>query len=164
MAALALAPKSCGSTKHDDNTGGSAAPVAAVRKATSPDAAAPPVAPVTPDAAELPIEVTAKQLFADYEANEVSADDKYRGKPLLVTGVIKKISKDAFDKPYVQLLAGDRYGINDVWARFTDESALGKLKKGQKLVVRCTGKGMTLTTPALVDCTIEHLYEWVPAK
>src|SRR5215475_2126109 len=40
------------------------------------------------------IEVTAKQYDADYDANEVSADNKYKGKKIKITGRIESIEKD----------------------------------------------------------------------
>jgi hypothetical protein len=134
-------------------------------EAARPDAAEKPAAPPSAtDAPEAADAVTAGRLFADYEENEVSADNKYRGKLLEVTGVIKKISKDFLDKPYVELLTGDRYGLKEVWAYFDDEGLLGKLRKGEKLVLRCRGSGATMSTPMLKSCTLEHIYEWVPAK
>ncbi len=41
-----------------------------------------------------PISVSAKQLFADYQANEVRADDRYKGRALLVSGRVDSIGKD----------------------------------------------------------------------
>jgi hypothetical protein len=35
--------------------------------------------------------VTNSQLFSDYQSNEVSADNKYKGKKLLVTGTVASI-------------------------------------------------------------------------
>jgi len=49
------------------------------------------------------VRVTATQLFADYEANEVSADEKDKGKAVLVSGTIENIGKDLLDTLYVTL-------------------------------------------------------------
>lgn len=159
-----LALVSCAGKKDE----GAAATGSAANRPTPPVAVKPPppvdAAPVPADAPEAPVEVTTKQLFADYESNEVSADNKYKGKTLMVTGIIKRIAKDPFDdKPYVELLAGDKYGINSVHASVANEAALAPLKKGNKLIMRCRGGGSSLATPPmLVDCTIEHAYEWAP--
>ena len=40
------------------------------------------------------LETTAEQYDADYDANEVSADQKYDGKTILLTGVIESINED----------------------------------------------------------------------
>ena len=39
------------------------------------------------------VQVTAAALFHAYEANEVSADEQYKGKKLLVTGAVASIDK-----------------------------------------------------------------------
>lgn len=47
-----------------------------------------PVHPPTPTASETAIKVSAAQLYAEYEANEVAADLKYKDKLLEVSGVV----------------------------------------------------------------------------
>lgn len=85
------------------------------------------------------VDVTARKLYADYDANEVSADDKYKGKILRVSGTIMTIGKDVMDAPYVELGVGD--DVLGVQCMFDDTGALGSLRKGQKLTVRCKGDG-----------------------
>lgn len=98
-----------------------------------------PAAPAPPAPAPPPIEVTAKQLFADYDANEISADEKYKGKPVRVTGTISSIGKDVLGDPYVQFAAGN--AVFGVQCMFGDGSALASLKKGQELTVGCWAPG-----------------------
>jgi len=52
------------------------------------------------------VEVGARQLYLDYQANEVAADVLYKGKQLLITGEVAAIQTDFMDKPQVQLKAG----------------------------------------------------------
>lgn len=128
VAMVALGPKNdCGSNKEAQKDVESAAPSAVV-------------------------EVTAKKLYADYEANEVSADDAYKGKVLRVSGTIAKIGKDILDDPYVALSAGD--DIFEVQCMFADKGALGSLKKGQKLTLRCKGDGK-MGNVILRGCVLE---------
>lgn len=47
--------------------------------------------------------MSAVQLGRDYDANEVAADDKYRGQTLLVTGTVESIDKDMFDSLVLHL-------------------------------------------------------------
>lgn len=98
------------------------------------------------------VDVTPKQLFADYEANEVSADDKYKGKILRVSGTVSKIGKDMLDTPYVEFGVGD--AVFGVQCMFDDTGVLGSLKKGQKLTVRCKGDGK-LGNVILRGCMVE---------
>ena len=51
-----------------------------------------------------PIDINARTLFREYDANEVSADDSYKGKRLRVTGVCQRaIDKDFMDNIIVRL-------------------------------------------------------------
>lgn len=81
------------------------------------------------------VDVTAAKLFADYEANEVSADAIYKDKVLRVSGTITKIGKDILDTPYVELATPNEY--MGVQCMFDEAGVLGTLKKGAKLTVRC---------------------------
>lgn len=98
------------------------------------------------------VDVTARKLFADYEANEVSADEMYKGKVLRVSGTISKIGKDVLDTPYVELSASDVFGVQ---CMFDDTGALGSLKRGKKLTLRCKGDGK-LGNVILRGCMIDN--------
>lgn len=98
--------------------------------------------------------VSARQLYADYEANGVAADGKYKGKVLQVTGVVNTIDRDIMDKIYVTL-KGDQY-FGDIQCFFA-ESHVGtasQLSKGQTITVKgkCDGKLMNVM---LKGCIIE---------
>jgi hypothetical protein len=103
---------------------------------------------------ESAITVSARQLYADYEANGVAADAKYKGKVLQVTGVVNTIDRDIMDKIYVTL-KGDQY-FGDIQCFFA-ESHIGtasQLSKGQTITVKgkCDGKLMNVM---LKGCIIE---------
>lgn len=55
--------------------------------------------------AGIDLEATAGQYDADYDANEVAADQKYEGKKILLTGVIESINKDFKGDAYLVLKA-----------------------------------------------------------
>ncbi|HEX7773344.1 MAG TPA: hypothetical protein VF435_13035 [Pyrinomonadaceae bacterium] len=65
-----------------------------------------------------PIVVSATALVADYEANEVAADRRYKGQTLEVTGVVDSIGNDILDSMYVTLDSGERFGITNVQCFF----------------------------------------------
>lgn len=100
------------------------------------------------------LEVSANQLYADYEANGVSADQQYKGKILKVTGTVNTIDKDIMDQIYVTL-KGDGV-IGDVQCFFSDDyvNEAAQLQKGQKITVvgKCDGKLMNVM---LKGCNIE---------
>ncbi len=98
------------------------------------------------------ISVSANQLSAAYNANEVSADDKYKDKLIAVTGTVDSIGKDITDTPYVTLQAsGDLLGVQ---CMFDDQykGQLGQFQKGQHVTFHGTCKGKTLNV-LLADCT-----------
>ena len=103
---------------------------------------------------ESAITVSARQLYADYEANGVAADEKYKGKVLQVTGVVNTIDRDIMDKIYVTLKGNQYFG--DIQCFFA-ESHIGtasQLSKGQTITVKgkCDGKLMNVM---LKGCIIE---------
>ena len=99
------------------------------------------------------MEVTASELYRAYEANEVSADQQYKGKRLLITGVVENIGKDVMDNPYVALKIDYLKGVN---CYFDDENnkVLSQLNKGQKIQIIGTCAGLTLTDVVVRDCEL----------
>jgi len=55
------------------------------------------------------LETTAMQYDADYDANEVAADQKYGGKKILLAGVIDSINKDFKGDAYLVLKANNPF-------------------------------------------------------
>lgn len=105
-----------------------------------------------PPAEHPPLEVTAHQLFDDYQANEVAADAKYLDMSLLVSGRIAKIGKDALGDPYLHLAVA---GASDgVIASFDSATGLEQLRRGQRVTVRCRGVGFTLGSAGLSACVL----------
>lgn len=106
---------------------------------------------------DAPITVTAKQLYADYHANEVTADEEYKKRNLLVTGTVTSIEKDAFDNIILWLGVGDSYGLNHVMATLKDseKSKAMSLSKGTQVTLLCKGGSMVIGSPTLRDCRLE---------
>jgi hypothetical protein len=103
------------------------------------------------------IAVHATQLLADYKANEVAADERYKGKVIQVTGYVDSIGKDILDSMYVTLKAGGRYEFASVQCFFPkkDKDQLSQLRKGQAVTItgRCQGKMMNVL---LKGCVLAH--------
>jgi hypothetical protein len=128
-------------------------PAAAPARAAA--APAPTPAPVPPAQA---INVSAEQLRRDYEVNEVSADERYRGKVLLVTGLVTAVKKDVLDEPFVELSTGNQF--MSVHARFAvgSDGVLREFLRGDKIVVRCVGNNVVIGSPQVKDCVLKHHY------
>lgn len=84
------------------------------------------------------IKVTALQLYADYEANEVAADAKYKNKIVEVSGVINNIGKDIMDTPYVSLNSDPKTTIFTVQCMFpkSGQEQLTALSKDSDIVLK----------------------------
>jgi hypothetical protein len=99
---------------------------------------------------------TAVQLYAAYSANEVAADNGFKGKTLVLTGTLRKISKDILNNIYV-VVDGGGY-LRDVKAFLADSASreAAQLRPGEDISLICTGAGMILTSPILKQCmTVE---------
>lgn len=80
--------------------------------------------------------LSANQLYREYENNEVSADAKYKGKIVIVSGKIQDIGKDIMDEPYI-VIGGEGFldGVQCSFAK-SQESSIARLSKGQNVKVK----------------------------
>jgi len=51
--------------------------------------------------------LTASELYAEYKANVLRADSRYKGRIVEVTGVIESIGKEILGRPYITLKIDD---------------------------------------------------------
>ncbi len=92
--------------------------------------------------AEEAIVVTSVKLYADYKANEISADNTYKGKLVEVSGTVDDIGKDILDKPYVTLKTDDFLGSVQC---MLDDAAIAEastLAEGAKVIMRGRVNGL----------------------
>lgn len=100
-----------------------------------------------------PVNVSANTLASDYKANEVSADELYRGKVLRVSGVVDSIKKDITGDPYVVIKTDNQF--MGVHANFESAGGLAGLAPGKQIAVRCIGDNVIMGSPMLKDCVLE---------
>lgn len=98
--------------------------------------------------------VTAKSLFAEYKANEVAADAKYKGKVVIVSGVIQDIGKDIADQAYI-VIGGEGF-LDGVQCTFTESqnASVARLSKGQKVTVKGEVQGK-MGNVQMSNCSLE---------
>jgi hypothetical protein len=133
--------------------GGGTAPAPAPPAVQAPRKPAAPPAP-RGQAAQTPApapEVTARRLHEDYQANEVAADLRYKGRTLVVSGTVDSIGKGPLGGLSVSLAAPGLTGVQCLFPA-SQERSLARLARGQAVSFRCRGMGMTLGTPVLGDC------------
>ncbi|MFA6056648.1 MAG: hypothetical protein WC756_00510 [Taibaiella sp.] len=83
--------------------------------------------------------ISASDLTATYEANEVAADDNFKGKTFYVSGIVTDIKKDILDDIYVILKGDDMF--RDVQCFFENKEIAAQMQKGMKVTFkgRCNG-------------------------
>lgn len=100
------------------------------------------------------IEVSSKDISAEYDKNEIAADNKYKGKKVKVTGKIDDIGKDFMDESYVTLEGADLFQGVQVYFKSSEESKLGTLEKGSDLTIEGECDGMLINVQ-IVDAVIQ---------
>ncbi len=93
-------------------------------------------------------QVTASRLIAEYKANEVNADGYFRGRLVLVRGVVNTVGRGLSDEPYVLLESGERFSVVSVQAFFSkrSETELASLRPGNVVHIlgKCKGKSFNV--------------------
>jgi hypothetical protein len=79
----------------------------------------------------------ATKLASDYAENETAADNKYKGKIVVIKGKIYEIGKDALDQPFI-VIGGHAFGFGGVQCIFArgKNSSLAALSKGKVVSVK----------------------------
>ena len=95
------------------------------------------------------------QLWNDYQANEVAADEKYKGKELSVSGVVESIDKDYSDDVHIHIRTPNEFMGVDATLKDSETQKAAALLKGERIVVLCRGKGAVMGSPMLADCLIQ---------
>ena len=107
--------------------------------------------------AETSISVNALNLWSDYHANEVAADNRYKGKRLAVQGIVTSINKDFTDSIYLTFQTFNEFEQVHVNLNPQYQGIAAQLRIGTPLVANCVGGGMLLGSPMLNDCSIRNL-------
>ena len=95
--------------------------------------------------------ISAPDLTATYEANEVNADNNLKGKTFYVRGIVTDIKKDITDDIYVTL-AGDEM-FRQVQCYFNDNETAAQLHKGMEVTFKGTCDGLMMNV-RMKDCVL----------
>jgi hypothetical protein len=85
--------------------------------------------------------VSATKIYNDYDKNEISADSKYKGQYIEISGTIEDIGKDLLDNMYITLAASSFMGVQ-VFFNDEDSNIVGGLNKGMNIKVICKVEGL----------------------
>ncbi len=98
--------------------------------------------------------IQAKDLYNEYDSNEIAADEKYEGEEILVTGTIKEIGKDILDDMYVSLKTDNIIGSVQCMLADGETSKAAKLSAGQTITMRGENPDFLINV-ILRECVIE---------
>lgn len=111
----------------------------------------------TPEVAKEPTieytKITADKLASDYKANEIAADNAYKGKMVEVTGIVDSIGKGLFDEPYITLKTGEVLVNVQCYLKTTEADKAATLTQGQQVVIRGKADGLLINVK-VKDCEI----------
>jgi hypothetical protein len=95
------------------------------------------------------------ELYQAYHANEVAADNEYKGKRLYLDAMVGSINKNAFGQVYL-VLPNYYDEFDSVQAVLNEDSygAAGRLQKGMIVSMECDGDGMIIGSPMLNNCSL----------
>lgn len=98
--------------------------------------------------------LSADQLYSEYDANQVAADTKYKGKIVSISGSISDIGKDVTDTAFV--IIGGTGMLNGAQCMFPkgQESLLGNLSKGQQVTAKGEVSGK-IGNVLVRNCTVQ---------
>ena len=97
--------------------------------------------------------LSAVDLMREYEANEIAADLKYRGKLVLLNGTVKLRGKDVLDKIYVAYDVGNPVSTVQCYFASGHARRISEVAKGQ--YIRIQGVvDRKLISVMIKDCSI----------
>lgn len=143
---LAIIGAAAGGNKKSEGSGSTTSSTASTQSTPQEES--------TPE--ETAIEVTAVDLIAAYDENEVSADNEYKDKTLKITGTVSDIGVDVANRSYIMLKdENDPYAILGVQCYFEDDQkdAIAQLKKGDAVTVTGTCEGKVVSV-SIKDCQV----------
>jgi hypothetical protein len=107
----------------------------------------------SPSAAESAQWVDIRKLLAEYADNEVRADAAFKGRYVLVNGIVGDVKRDILNTIYITIGTGQLLEIPKVQCFFSDAHAAqaAQFTKGSKIMVRGRVDGL-MGNVLLRDC------------
>lgn len=100
--------------------------------------------------------ILAVDLFGEYEANEIAADNKYNGERIKIKGTIKDIGRDIWGDAYITLKAKEsEYSLAAVQCYFKNENEIVGLVKGQDITLIGNIDGLIMNL-IVKDCALQE--------
>jgi len=101
------------------------------------------------------IQVSAVDLYNEYAANEIAAEEKYNNSMVEVTGVLDSIAIDLMDNMYVTLQTNQLLSSVQCYLKDTETEKASTLTAGQTVTLSGEPDGMIITNVQLKNCIIQ---------
>ena len=105
---------------------------------------------------EASMQVVTADFIAEFDKNQLAAEEKYAEKIVELTAYIDNISEDIMGDPFLSLKPVDEeyYFDPSVQCTFKDTSALTSLENGQSVTVRGKVSSQSLGIISIKDCEV----------
>lgn len=115
----------------------------------------------TPEPTITPIRIESFDLSWEFDDNAITAEAKYEGQIIEVSGMVLDIDRDLTDTPYVNLEGMDEYGLSCVRCEFSasTESQLMPLKKYDWATIRGSYSDYRMSRVVLENCELISIEE-----
>ena len=111
--------------------------------------------PAKPTYTPAVLKVKARELYADYENNEIAADLKYKDKVYTITGYIRSIGKDVTNRPYILLQTNNSlFGVQCFFEN-SEIHSLARLSKKQYVYVKGKITGHSIGYILVEKCSLQ---------
>lgn len=103
------------------------------------------------------MEVVAADLIAEFDSNQLAAEEKYKGKQVKFSAKVANISEDILGAPFLSLepeSAEEYYFGTTIKCDFKEKSELTSLSKGQTATVEGKLDTQSLGIITIKDCKI----------
>jgi len=103
-----------------------------------------------------PTDIAMADLIADFDKNQLSAEETYKDKLIQTTGYISNISEDIIGNPFLSLkpTTEEYYFGTTVQCLFKEKSELTSLENGQQVTVTGTVKTQSLGIISVDGCKV----------
>jgi len=136
---------------------GTGLPMAAGGQVDPPSASVQGAVPDAAPAGRAPVQVSATELFQQYQGSQGRAGGKYQGQRLALSGVLSEVEQGAGGVAVLSLSAGpDLERIRAVMKPAEQAKAVA-LSAGTRVSLDCLHQGTVMGEPVLGDCVIQNL-------
>lgn len=100
--------------------------------------------------------ISPSALWRAFDENEVAAEDEYRGKEVVITGIVKDIAASPIRNIPQVSFTTDEHGFKSVQCEFApeDRQEVGRIRKGQSVTLAGICREMSVGAIYLEKCRI----------